>query len=163
MKELKNNLKLALSRINEEFEDHLDSINENTTEIQANYDYLCEIDNKIEKLGEKLEEIQLILSKMTGKRLEMQNSESYVKPLTKAEQQIFLVLYTEEKPISYMELSKKLNLSLTLIREYIYHLIEKGVLVQKTYVKGRPHVILDKKFKDLHAKKNLVKIDQQRL
>ena len=93
LKELKDNLKLALSRINEEFEDHLDSINENTNEIQANYEYLCEIDNKIEKLSEKLEEIQLILSKMTGKKLEMQSSSSYVKPLTRAEQQIFLVLY----------------------------------------------------------------------
>jgi len=163
LKELKDNLKLALSRINEEFEDHLDSINENTNEIQANYEYLCEIDNKIEKLSEKLEEIQLILSKMTGKKLEMQSSSSYVKPLTRAEQQIFLVLYTSEKPISYMEMSKKLNISLTLIREHITNLIEKGVQIDKSYVKGRPHVILDKKFKDLQAKKNLVRLDQQRL
>ena len=163
LKELKDNLKLALSRINEEFEDHLDSINENTNEIQANYDYLCEIDNKIEKISEKLEEIQLVLSKMTGKKLEMQAPESFIKPLTKAEQQIFLVLYTSEKPISYMELSKNLNISLTLIREYVANFIGKGIQIQKTYIKGRPHVMLDKKFKDLHAKKNLVKIDQQRL
>ena len=124
---------------------------------------MCEIDNKIEKISEKLEEMQLVLSKMTGKKLEMQPVHSYIKPLTRSEQQAFLVLYTEEKPISYMELSKKLNMPLTMIREYVTSLLEKGIQISKSYVRGRPHIMLDKKFKDLHAKKNIVNLEQQRL
>lgn len=124
---------------------------------------MCELDNKIEKINEKLEEMQLLLSRLTGKKLEMQSSESYIEPLMRSEQQVFLVLYTEEKPISYMEMSKKLNIPLTMIREYVTSLIEKGVQIHKSYIKGRPHVMMDAKFKDLQAKKNIVKIDQQTL
>ena len=39
-------------RIKEEFDEHLGSINENTNEIQANYEYLCNTDSKIDKLNE---------------------------------------------------------------------------------------------------------------
>ena len=161
LNKIKKFLHNSVSSINHEFEEHLDSINENTNEIQANYEYLCEIDNKINKLNEKIEEIQLILSKLTGKKLELQPNHTQIEPLTKSEQKIFLVIYTEERPISYMEISKRMNTPLTLVREYVTNLIEKGVPVQKTYVKGRPYVLLEKSFKDLQAKQNVVQIDQQ--
>ncbi len=49
----------AFSKIKEEFEDHLTAINQNTTEIQANYGYLSEIDEKIEKICQRLDQIGL--------------------------------------------------------------------------------------------------------
>ena len=161
LKKIKEVLKQSVMSINQEFEDHLDSINENTNEIQANYEYLCDIDNKINKLNEKIEEIQLVLSKMTGESLELQPNHTKIEPLSKPEQKIFLVIYTEERPISYMEISKRMSMPLTLVREYVTNLIEKGVPIQKTYVKGRPLVLMGKSFKDLQAKQNIVQIDQQ--
>lgn len=161
LNKIKNVLRDSISSINQEFEEHLDSINENTNEIQANYEYLCDIDNKINKLNEKIEEIQLILSKFTGKSLELQPNHTKIEPLTKAEQKIFLAIYTEERPISYMEISKRMCMPLTLVREYVTNLIEKGVPIHKTYVKGRPFILMEKTFKDLQAKKNIVQIDQQ--
>jgi biotin operon repressor len=161
LQKIKEVLKQAVSSINNEMEDHLDSINENTNEIQANYEYLCELDNKINKLNEKIEEIQIILSKLTGKKLDLQPDYTSIEPLTKQEQKIFLVVYTEERPISYMEISSKMNLPLTMVREYITSLIEKGVPIQKTYMKGRPFVLLEQSFKSLQAKQNVVKIDQR--
>ena len=161
IKKIKHFLKESISNINQEFEDHLDSINENTNEIQANYEFMCDLDNKINKLNEKIEEVQLILNKLTGKTLELQPDHMKIEPLSKQEQKVFLVIYTEERPISYMEISKRMHTPLTLVREYVTSLIEKGVPIQKTYVRGRPFVILEKSFKDLQAKKNLVNLDQQ--
>ena len=161
LSKIKKFLHESVSSINHEFEEHLDSINENTNEIQANYEYLCEIDNKINKLNEKIEEIQIILSKFTGKKLEFQPNHTQIEPLSKQEQKIFLFIYTEERPVSYMEISKRMSIPLTMAREYVTNLIEKGVPIQKAYVKGRPFVLMDKAFKDLQAKQNIVQIDQQ--
>ena len=49
-------LRSTFSQIYDEFEDHLHAINENTSEIQENYSYLCGLDNKIAKLNERIDE-----------------------------------------------------------------------------------------------------------
>ena len=65
---LSSTIKLAFSEIHDEFQEHLESINENTTEIQSNYTYLCELDNKIAKLNERIDEIHLILANLTAEK-----------------------------------------------------------------------------------------------
>ena len=55
-------LKATFNKIKEEFEDHLDSINENTNEIHSNYEYMCELDSKIEKVNENLQNLRLSLT-----------------------------------------------------------------------------------------------------
>ena len=47
------------SQIKDEFEDHLTTINENTNEIQANYELVCNIDQKLNKLAERMDEMEL--------------------------------------------------------------------------------------------------------
>ena len=42
-------------KIKQEFLEHLDSINQNTNEIQANYEYLKEFETKLEKLRERID------------------------------------------------------------------------------------------------------------
>ena len=161
VKKISEELKAAFSSVREEFDEHLDAINENTNEVQANYGYLCEIDNKINKLNEKIEEIQLILGRLTGKKVDL-NPEYYsVDPLGPEEQKVFLAMYTEDKPVSYMELANRVGKPLTLVRSYVTNLIEKGIPINKSYVKGRPHIMIDTEFKRLQAKKNIVGIHQQ--
>jgi hypothetical protein len=161
IRKINEELKSAFSQIREEFDEHLDAINENTNEIQANYEYLCEIDNKINKLNEKIEEIQLILSKLTGQKLDLKPEYYRIDPLGPEEQKMFLAIYSEDKPLSYMELAKRVGKPLTLVRSYVTNLIEKGIPINKSYVKGRPHVMIDAGFKSLQAKKNIVGINQQ--
>lgn len=159
--QLNQNISLTFSGIYEEFQEHLEAINENSTEIQSNYAYLCELDNKIAKLNKKIEEIHLILSKMTGKKLRKMPNFDNIDPLTEIEKNVFLNLYTEEKPITYQGLAKKMNMPIPLAREYVLSLLEKGIPIQKVYIKTRPYVMLDKKFKNLQAKKNILKIEQK--
>jgi ribosomal protein S25 len=81
--------------------------------------------------------------------------------LTEKEKAVFLNLYTEHKPITYSDLATKLNISIELTRQYIISLKEKGVPIQKTYKNTRPYLSLDPKFKNLQAKKNILKIEQK--
>lgn len=61
IKEIKKELKKNLSSVRDEFEDHLEAINENTNEIQSNYEFLCELDSKIEKLNEIIDKMQFLI------------------------------------------------------------------------------------------------------
>jgi len=76
-KELSNigvNVKSAFKTIREEFEDHLDAINENTNEIQANYEHMCELESKVEKVNARLDEIQLMLNQILMQKVEVVDS-----------------------------------------------------------------------------------------
>ena len=161
--DLKQFVQSTFSKIHEELEEHLDAINENTNEIQANYEYLCELDKKIQHLQEEIKQLKNIISKITGQPIQSKPETNQIQPLTQEEQKVFLALYSESKPISYLELAQKLNLSLTLIRTYVTNLISKGIPVQKTYIKGRPLISLEPGFKELQAKENIVGLNQKLL
>ncbi len=161
LKKLTKNVKIAFSEVHNEFEDHLDGINENTNEIQANYEYICEVDNKISKLNERIDDIYNVLSDLTGKKMRKMPAYEDIDPLTTEEKNIFLNLYTEPEPISYVDLARKMNMPISLTRQYITNLLEKGIPIQKEYKKTRPFIYLDKKFKNLQAKKNVLKIEQR--
>ncbi|MCP3682295.1 MAG: hypothetical protein GY861_06355 [bacterium] len=157
VKSLKHEFDLALNGIKEEFEDHLASINDNTNEIQANHEYLSMLDEKINKLDEKIEQLQFMI-KHNGKL----PSEDTVKiELTEKEKEVFLSLYTSEKPLTYAEIAKDLRESEFLVRSYITNLIEKGVPVKKRYVKSLPYLSIDVKFKELQARSNVLNITQR--
>ena len=159
--EIKQKISIAVAQIHEEFEDHLESINENTSEIQSNYEYLCELDNKITKLNERIDEIHAILSKLTGKKTRKTTRYEDIDPLGTMEKNIFLNLYTEDHPMTYAELAKKINMPISLARQYITNLLEKGIPIQKKYIQTKPYIYLDPKFKNLQAKKNILKIEQK--
>jgi len=154
-------LKLAVTDIQEEFEDHLQAINENTSEIQSNYEYLCDLDRKVTKLNERMDEIFIVLSKLTGKKLKKAAKYEDIDPLTTMEKNVFLNLYTEDQPLTYSELAKKMNMPISLARQYVTNLLEKGIPIQKKYLQQRPYIYLDPKFRNLQAKKNILKIEQR--
>ena len=161
LKELQEKLKVAFSYIYKEFDEHLDTINVNSSEIQSNYEYLCELDNKILKLNERIDEIFNILSRLTGKKLLTKAKFEDIDPLTTTEKNVFLNLYTESKPVTFYWLSKKVKMPISVVREYVTNLLQKGIPIQKTYVNTIPHIFLDPKFKNLQAKKNILKIEQK--
>lgn len=152
MKEIKKELKKNLSSIKDEFEDHLEAINENTNEIQSNYEFLCELDSKIEKLNEKIDKIQFILG-------EKKENSYEIMPLTRREQEIFLVLYTSEGLLSYSEIAKKTTLTFSLVQAYISNIIAKGIPILKKYMDNKAFLYLDPAFKSLQARENMVKIE----
>jgi biotin operon repressor len=150
-------LRKSLNDLKEQVEDHLISINENTNEIQSNYEYCFEIESKINKLQERMDEISMILT--TGKT----NEQTKIPNLTTVEKGIFLALYTlteEREYISYYEIAEAVNLSETLVMNYITILIEKGIPIIKNFSDGITRLKLSSYFKTLQTKSNILKINE---
>jgi len=154
---VKRHISSGLKEIKEELDEHLTSVNQNTNEIQTNYEYLCELDSKIEKLKERIDEITMFLG------ISHPKADYKISPLTKNEKEVFLILYTkgEEKGyLTYKEIARSLALSEDLVMNYITNLIEKGIPIIKKYANNKVSIKLDSNFKSIQAKENIVKIDE---
>lgn len=159
--ELKQRFEAALKGIREEFDDHLETINDNTNEIEANYEVLCKLEAKVDKVQEQLEQLQLAMARFMG--TPSQHDEPAGIELDEREKDVFLILYTaaDEKPLTYREIAAALKESEFLVRGYITNMIEKGVPIAKRYVNDSAYISLDKSFKDRQAKENVVRLSQK--
>ena len=143
-------MKHDFKEVRDALEEHLTAINENTSEIQAMFDYLKEMEIKIDKLSQRLDNMQLNL----GHPLE----KPFVKPLDQLEKNVFLVLYTEEMPLSYEEISTKGRVALSSVPDCVSSLIDKGVPLLRSMVNGQLFFKISPSFKELQAKENLVNL-----
>lgn len=151
-----NSLKKAVEELKEQVEDHLLSINQNTNEIQSNYAYSLKIDPKLNKLAERIEEISMLNGLNKHQKI------PEMPKLTIVEKEIFLTLYTqceEKEYTTYKKIAKAINLSETLIMNYITILIEKGIPIIKSYSDDSTKIKLSSYFKTLQTKKNILKIN----
>ena len=151
----------TLNGLKNELEEHLRAINENTNEIQSNFEYLTSIENKINKLSERIDQIQFFLQ-YNSSFIADRREEFEIKPLTRKEQYVFIVLYAledERGAVSYLDIAKKTGLSEPLVRDYITSIIEKGVPIIKKYINNKAYLKLDNEFKQIQAKENILMID----
>lgn len=131
----------------------LDSINQNTNEIQSNYEAFAELEAKFDKFSEKVDELQIQLNPHFYSQIfdDIQ--------LTKREQGLFLGIYTEEDRISVAELAKKAGITCQLCDSIVNSIRAKGIPVMKQLVDEELYVSLDYNFKDLQARKNILKLE----
>lgn len=155
----------VLFQIQDEFEDHLSAINDNTNEIQSNYEYICRLDAKVEKFNERLDQMQLLLKKITGITIKQEHN-FHPLELNDEEQSVFLILYTQEEIkgcITYNDISTKLNIAEELAKGYITNIIEKGVPIIKRYINRKAYLSIDPEFKQIQAKENILGIKQKQI
>ena len=160
LERLSHALKREFTKIRHEFEEHLQAINENTNEISANYEYISEIGNKLDKLSARVDQIQIYLESQSGIYV-TRKKEFNIRRLNRREQEVFLVIYTleEEKgSIDYRDISNKLGISEQLAGNYVTSIIEKGVPIIKRYINSKPYLMLDPEFKTLQTKENILQV-----
>jgi hypothetical protein len=154
LQELDRRIKGAFKAVKEEMDDHLISINENTSEMQEQSSHLDELESRFEKLQEKVDEIHLMLSKMTSEKKEFS--------LSDAEKNVFMVLYAiEHTPLSYSDIAMRTGLTELVVKAHIFSMINKSVPILERTIDGQSFFRLDKKFKELQAKENILKIDME--
>lgn len=146
-------MKQQFEHIRRALEEYLSAINENTSEIQALFDYLREFELKVDKLSQRLDWMQL----EQGKPLE----KPAVAPLNQTEKNVFLVLYTEDTPLSYQEIAMKSNVPLALIPECISSLVDKGIPFTRSFVNKHVFLRLAEGFKERQARENLINLSLQ--
>ena len=156
---LNRTLKSEFSNIKHELDEHLQAINENTNEISANYEYTCEIESKLDRISERLDQMQMFLESHSNFSLERKNKFE-IRMLNDKEKQAFLTIYTMEDDdgMTYQDIAKMLSISEQLAGNYVTSMIEKGVPIIKRYVNGKPHLKLDPDFKTLQAKENILQV-----
>ena len=73
-----------LAQIREELDGHLSAINDNTSEILANYSYTQLVDQRLEQVMHRLDHIEKMLAGNKPRHA--------VQPLTYEEKKVFLIL-----------------------------------------------------------------------
>ena len=134
-------------------EEHLAAINDNTGEIQALFDYLQELEIKVDKLSRRLEFAQLDLG--------LPRAKPGIAALNQLECKVFLVLYTEEGMLSYLEIAQKAGLPASIVPECISSLIQKGIPFRRSFFENQLFLSLEPQFKELQAKENVVNLSLQ--
>ncbi|MFH1650289.1 MAG: hypothetical protein ABIA93_07130 [Candidatus Woesearchaeota archaeon] len=150
--QLRADMKQALALIREELDEHLDTINENTVEIEQNYNYLSKIETKLDKLTERVDDLLM--------RLAPEQEVAQDIALTTREQEVFLVLYTSPSRISPTQIARRLGLTEEMVHNYLFNLMAKKIPVHKVFDDGQMLFELETSFKDLQARKNLLKINE---
>lgn len=151
LEELKSILRKSFQDVRGEMDEHLFSINQNTSEIQGSQTSIAELDAKVEKLSERLDELFMMLAPEKGLDV------SSIK-LTRQEQEVFLVLYASENPLTPAQVGAKIGLGRQLAAQYLYNLQLKGVPMLARNWNGELFYALELKFKDLQARKNVLRI-----
>jgi hypothetical protein len=146
--QLKDNLSLA----REEIDEHLDAINGNTGEIDMQNNFICEMDNRLNKMEEKMDELHFILNQLvTRAKLSVE--------LSKDEQRVFLMLYTHEKFMKPCEIGLKAFLEQEIAEEALTSMMDKGVPIEREILDGLVYFRMNKDFKLRQAKESIIKID----
>lgn len=150
---LKKGIKSAFGKVREEMDEHLDTINRNSNEIQSVYEFLMGLEGRLDKLSERVESLSL------EKECPVREYEP-VEALTSREQEVFLLVYTSSLPLSSFAIAERLGLDERAVRRYLDGLMQKGVPLLEQRYDGRLHYSLELRFKDEQARRSLVRIDE---
>ena len=156
---IQNSIKIAFTKVKEELEDHLSAINENTNEIQSNYEYTCELESKIEKLTERVEQLQLTVYGQI--QAQNQKISEKMSSITQEEKIVFLALYTLEEEngsVTFEDIALSTKFTTDEVSNLITSLIEKEIPISKKVIDNKPYLKIDKDFKMLQAKQNVMNL-----
>ena len=143
----------SFSKVKEEIEEHLQAINENTEEIQFAADHAHELEQKLNKLEERVDEIHLML-----RQLVKQSRVSIT--LSKEEQKLFIILFTYDSFSDAKSLAQKAGIAEQHISEVVNSLADKGVPLIREQIHEMQLFKLESEFRDKQAREQIVKIDE---
>lgn len=160
MEIIKDRLGRSFEQIKEQFEDHLETINENTNEIQSNFEYMCDLDRKIDKLSERIDQLANLIRDQRGEKTEKKTFT--IQPLSSKEKEVFYALYVlteHRKYVTYKNIARRVCFTETLVASYITNLIEKGIPVIKKYANRTAYLSLNPEFREIQAKENIAGVN----
>ncbi len=151
-------LRGAFSKIREERDEHLESINQLTNELQSAFDYISDLENRYEKLKEITDELQMFKNSL------LLSDKSHFSNiiLSLDEQKLFLSLYVfgEKEPLSFKYLTKKLSLEQDVLKLLLSSLLDKKIPITRERIGSEWYFNIDPRFRELQTKENLIKIHE---
>lgn len=151
-------LRDAFRKIREEKDEHLESINQLTAELQSAFEYISDLEGRYDKLKEITDELQMFKNSM------LLNDKSHFSNilLSLDEQKLFLTLYVfgEKEPLSYKFLMKRLGLELETVKLLISSLLDKKIPITREKISTEWYFNIDSRFRELQTKENLIKVHE---
>src|SRR3989338_2779995 len=126
----------SFAAVKEEMEDHLVAINENTDELKNHADFIGELDGKIEKLNERIDELQMMMIQIK------QNS------LSENEQKVLELLNAFSSPLSCADVAMRINLSELTVKAHLFSMICKGIPIKEKIIENQSYFLIEKKFRE---------------
>ncbi len=157
-REEKKRIAAAFKKIKEERDEHLESLNQLTGELQTAFDYISELEIKVEKLKEITDDLQMFKNSM------LLSDKSHFANITLSleEQKVFLLLYVfgEKEPLSWDQLHTRMNISEDALRALLSSLLSKKIPIIKEKIGAESYFNLDPRFRELQTKENLIVIHE---
>lgn len=150
MSQVEQGIRLAFNKVRDELDDHLDTINSNSEEIKSLYGFLIGLEQKIDKLADHIDELRT-----------SQTSTKQYPRLTLREQETFLLIYTQNEPVSLAYLVEQLGFTEETILTLLHQLMDKNIPLLEQKSEDKRFYSLELRFKELQAKQNIVHIDEQ--
>ncbi len=151
-------LREAFRKIKEERDEHLESINQLTSELQTAFEYISELENKHDKLKENIDELMIFKNSI------LLNDKSHFSNivLSLEEQKLFQTLYVfgEKEPLSWNFIIKKLDLNDTSFRLLLSSLLDKKIPITKERIGNEWYFNIDPRFRDMQTKEQLIKVHE---
>lgn len=147
-------IKQVLDSMREELDDHRQSINENTTELETVFEFLSALEAKLDNVQRIAEQLALTLNA----------PQQAIGVLNRREKQVSQALFLlgKTKPwVSCEELANHCSFSREVLAATIAALIAKQVPILKKYDGTRAYVQLTPNFREQQAKHNVLKTDCQ--
>ena len=154
----KTKIVAAFKKIKEERDEHLESINQLTSELQTAFEYITELEIKVEKVKEITDDLQMFKNSL----LLSDKSHFSNIVLSLEEQKLFLTLYVfgEKEPLSRDFLRKKMDISDDAVKNLFSSLLAKKIPIVKERIGAEWHFNLDARFRELQSKENLIVIHE---
>jgi hypothetical protein len=153
-----NKIKEAFKKLKDERDEHLESINQLTSELQTAFEYISELESKYEKIKEITDELQIFKNSM------LLNDKSHFSNITLSleEQKLFLTLYVfgEKEPLSWKFILSKINLSDSALRMLLSSLLDKKIPITKERIGSEWYFNIDPRFRELQTKENIITIHE---
>lgn len=118
-------------------------------EIKGAYEFITALEEKITLLQTKLEALE-----------QEKKVVSLHEPMPYRAQELFLVLYDAHEPVSLEDISVQTGLTLDYIDKIICYMQEQHIPLHEEKRLGKRWFFLEPTFKELQARKNIVRIDE---
>lgn len=149
---LEKNIRESFKNLKLELEDHLDSINDNTNELEHFSEIIYEFDNRLNKIEDTLEFIKNSLvnndiKKPTGPRLNEKESD------------IFQAIFRQEgEPVLLASLSKEVGIPENSLKRVITAMVNKGIPIMQTNCATGKFFYLENDFREKQLKHNVLNL-----
>ncbi len=140
-------IRAAFNAVHREFEDHLQSINENTSEIMENRYMIISLQERLDKIASDIACLKRQLSHTIPNRLSVR------------EQEVFLCVYSEQRGVSVSHISARLQLPVGVVEDVLESLRIKNIPLYFRETDSGMFVTLDPAFRELQSTRNVVGIE----